>query len=1027
MISMKTIKQSTQAFLYLLTGSLILCAQGTFAQANPYNGIGGSAGFSGFSATLSSPSVSSFPTYVDIPVDHFTGIPDIGYALVSLPTKSASVAFNLSLKYHPNNISNQHKASDVGLGWSLFGGGSISKVVIGNPDERTDLTTIGPNTYAEINDQFYYNFMGYSGRFLIQMHPETDEFYLTNTGANNLKFEFTRLSAQSARMTSFRVVDGNGITYEFDQYDTAYLKEPFGPAHVRSNNAFHLTRIVDANGLELATLEYEEIFSEYGQGPNNEKTVSTKKLKKINANDMGSVEFDFTTSLLQRYTRNDITRINSLTLKDMAGNQKRKCFLSYYSESHQPKTNDLDLVRFLQKLEIAGTDQTKVEKYEFNYAHKPTNNLDIRHELDGYGFSVIQYLCDINNIFYYNNAIEPATDNGVLERVKLPTGGEIHFDFEPHKVSFIDYAANNVTFKVAGIIGQPNQDDDFNEEHLADQNIYSYDFKSISAPELALLEPLNKENYYLTSGMINVFDTSYGSNYPQSNYAFVLDEATELYVEFNGTPYPSPLAADPSELFIGFTINTLTGIVLGGSANYNTANPLECYNNKTGPISLAAGTYNFNIRSLGGGYGTYTFYTKKKVEQTKKWWYAGGLRIRQVDFFDASGQVEPSKQQVYRYADFDEPNSSSGQLLLEKVLAETLYQAKVFYKNVQVTNGTGNGYSRYYYYSPFDTYDPGSSSSDWNLFTVLEKGMLNRSEVYDNQNRLVSKSRYYYDVESVNPGTYIHFPHHQAFSNFRTTTDFIRKSYELTHTFLFDPDIAVKEKSVAIINRDNYQLKSKTNFDSKGLKTRVDYYYASDLPAEPLTGDLITKNMVEVPLKTETFYDGQKLSEQKKIIKNWGSQYLATELIQSAKGTAGLETRVKYNKLNTTNGNPLEAQQENGTLISYIWGYNHTQLVAKVENMGYDSIPSGLITAIHSAATESDMLTALTALRNHSALSGKAVTTCTYLPLVGIKTITDPKGYTTTYHYDNFNRLEKVTDMENNILSENQYRYRTQN
>ena len=52
------------------------------------------------------------------------------------------------------------------------------------------------------------------------------------------------------------------------------------------------------------------------------------------------------------------------------------------------------------------------------------------------------------------------------------------------------------------------------------------------------------------------------------------------------------------------------------------------------------------------------------------------------------------------------------------------------------------------------------------------------------------------------------------------------------------------------------------------------------------------------------------------------------------------------------------------------------------------------------------------------------VTTYTYKPLVGISSITDPKGYITTYEYDELNRLKFVKDRDGNIISENIYKYK---
>ena len=59
-----------------------------------------------------------------------------------------------------------------------------------------------------------------------------------------------------------------------------------------------------------------------------------------------------------------------------------------------------------------------------------------------------------------------------------------------------------------------------------------------------------------------------------------------------------------------------------------------------------------------------------------------------------------------------------------------------------------------------------------------------------------------------------------------------------------------------------------------------------------------------------------------------------------------------------------------------------------------------------------------------SALNNAQVTTFTYDPLIGVTSVTDPRGETIYYSYDNFNRLEFVKDAQGNILSKNEYNYK---
>ena len=162
---------------------------------------------------------------------------------------------------------------------------------------------------------------------------------------------------------------------------------------------------------------------------------------------------------------------------------------------------------------------------------------------------------------------------------------------------------------------------------------------------------------------------------------------------------------------------------------------------------------------------------------------------------------------------------------------------------------------------------------------------------------------------------------------------------------------------------------------------------------------------------------------------NWGTNvsFLPKE-IKTKKANQPLETKIKFNNYDTF-GNALEVQQENGMFISYIYAYNHTLPVAKIENMAYSSIPPVLITAIQNATdtgtySEANLKTALDNLRNHASLSNAMVSTYIHKPLIGISSVTDPKGDTQTYHYDSFNRLQFVKDKNGNILSENQYHYR---
>ena len=80
-----------------------------------------------------SPEASALAQYSEIPVAHYTGVPQISLPLASLSGRNLSLP--VSLSYHASGIRVDQVASREGLGWSLNAGGVITRTVNGGPDE----------------------------------------------------------------------------------------------------------------------------------------------------------------------------------------------------------------------------------------------------------------------------------------------------------------------------------------------------------------------------------------------------------------------------------------------------------------------------------------------------------------------------------------------------------------------------------------------------------------------------------------------------------------------------------------------------------------------------------------------------------------------------------------------------------------------------------------------------------------------------------------------------------------------------
>ena len=60
--------------------------------------------------------------------------------------------------------------------------------------------------------------------------------------------------------------------------------------------------------------------------------------------------------------------------------------------------------------------------------------------------------------------------------------------------------------------------------------------------------------------------------------------------------------------------------------------------------------------------------------------------------------------------------------------------------------------------------------------------------------------------------------------------------------------------------------------------------------------------------------------------------------------------------------------------------------------------------------------------RLKTAFKNYQITTYTYDPLIGIKSVTSPSGNKEYYYYDDANRMIRVEDINHNIIKENKYK-----
>lgn len=296
----------------------------------------------------------------------------------------------------------------------------------------------------------------------------------------------------------------------------------------------------------------------------------------------------------------------------------------------------------------------------------------------------------------------------------------------------------------------------------------------------------------------------------------------------------------------------------------------------------------------------------------------------------------------------------------------------------------------------------------------------------------------------VNPNSFenMDFVQYKNISRFdylasQTTTDYLNGNPIQTKTEYF------------YNNPLHYQPTSQKTVFPDSSEQVTDYQYAHEKGNTYLTG----KNMVGIPLETtvtkkqnatdigkvisqsRTDYPTSEADAKTRIINNVNNKDypLPFEALSKNLETGGnMEKQVSYDKYDNK-GNLLQYTIKSGVPTTIIWGYNQTQPIAKIEGATYDqvsSLASSIINASNDDANdtvagnpkEADLLIALDNFR--IAFPQYQITTYSFDPLIGVRSITPPSGVREVYHYDTANRLEKVVDVTGKILKEYKYNYK---
>jgi hypothetical protein len=814
--------------------------------------------------------------------------------------------------------------------------------------------------------------------------------------------------------------------------------------------------------------------------------VNVRKIESIDVIGKGKIVFEFNQGRLDSNINNGSTTsyLNSLTFKDLNNNQIQKYTFEYEYITHynnQPSSISVFLQRlFLKRMNVIDKNNTLSNHYKFEYKENNTNGKLIGK--DSWGYFNLSELCELTTQRHKDPSPEFSTTD-ILQKITYPTGGCVIFDYEANQFSYI----GNV--EILNFDENPKSFTKYFEDVLYFNSTNTVEIitpvnfrrKIVFRPSIILsADPNNNSITFSLQKKVNgnwVFVESLFC--PASNQncclEFVFESNTEYRVQFNNLNY-----TNSSETIIVEYFNYTPKSYLFGGGNrikkvgyFDIEVSKEYYDlvgnsSLNSPVKEKIFSYSFFNNPLKSS-GSLAF-AKPLFEYTTSF-----TTVHSIAFYQAAGcQSQPS------HLDHSfQTLTSYNNLNLTKT-----HGADVGYKEVSVFE-TNNGRTEFTFTSPIDFPEVDIPTGPPFIPTMnvdYKRGLPIKEVIYDENSRKLSESTKTYTFTEFLNYTGVRFrkPFGQCFTG---NTGSVNNSYtsflaysspsandcircENQNVFLLkywlcplplDPD-PQKPKITPFFIKEAYGWAKLESTETKNY-----FYDASNNQSEVVTREffeynplnkMIAEHQVINPEGEETrssytyFTDPavlaqNRIAEIERIEVHKNGELLQTSQIEysntfpgnpshlprrilTAKGNQPLESKIRYNRYDAY-GNPLEVQQEDGMQIAYVWGYNHTQVVAKIENCSYQAIPAQLLTAIEQATangSESDVLNALDALRNAPALSQAMVTTVTHIPLVGMSTLTDPKGVRIKYHYDAMNRLEKVTDHYGNIVTENSYNYR---
>lgn len=820
---------------------------------------------------------------------------------------------------------------------------------------------INPYNGFPEGDTFYYTILGRNGKFSLKK-DHSGVNILNKITYDKLAINFTEPNGEY----NFTITDEAGNKFFFDKLDISYTYLNGSPKTFPT--CYYLSKIVDVNGLELLKFEYQEdnyTVTPVGM-PTLQYPVKSLKTKKVISYNYGEINLNYSFDAGKRKSYIDPFQLESIELKNSAGRIVQKYgFQSMAGGYIYPYGYTDGQISCFYTETQSKRILNKILKYDTSLSGYQTTEFF-------YSSSPFDHSNWIDAVNPYKPCFENEAENpkylglGLLTSIKFPTGSMVKYEYEPNQ-----YFVDKNTTDYLGSYAPPHTLKDREAQYYED--VATISFNTHHGTTHLFNIPVNPDN-------------TEGSSYLE--YWVNVDEY-----------YDNPLLGENDEPFINAEITSGISIPDGHKKYMPGSNTLKI-----------TGT---------GGKGTIVV---KRIRYTSKplpnYSTGKGVRIKKIEYYDGITLV-PSQTKNYIYQEFADNTKTSGFL-------NEYDDVGVIYKNVTETVGQNGGYTKYYfktledYPENLDTNGKLKYLSDLNYYNLLMNGIVDKTEVYDNNNSLVAKEANDYEFYQRIRGT--------------EKNSMIKKHYSTTSSHAGSDVLTVSSETLRDTRDFNVIYKKTTESDGTVNEQNITYPWGIYL-TDPRLWDA---GAISIPLVVENKKNGKVVSKSETKFENT-SHFYPTSLLNYLPNNPSLSVKQMSYDIYDDKGNPVQYTAfpevaSTGTPTTIIWGYNKTMPIAKIEGAKLSDIPGSLITAIVNASNndanasaaqeetaEKALIDALNSFKNDQALKDFMITCYTYNPLIGTTTVIPPSGIMEFYKYDAYNRLKKVVDVNGNTVKEHLY------